>query len=158
MFSVATDVGIDRIYQMSEQKSGGQLAAVHRSWMEFGRWLKNIRVKHGMTQSEFADTLYISKAVIAKAESAINGPSPDLLVRVALTGMATLHEAARASGQYEKMMAQLPPDAQREDFGAVFASMSPEGQQAFRAVLTALAIQFPVVKPPPQPNEAPDQG
>ena len=51
--------------------------------VDFGSKLKTLRKESGMTQSELAQRLNITKAVVSYYENQERTPSPDVLIRLA---------------------------------------------------------------------------
>lgn len=52
---------------------------------EFGKTLKELRKKAGLTQQQLAEKLWITKATVSYYEQSIRHPSPEMLIKIANT-------------------------------------------------------------------------
>ena len=50
--------------------------------VDFGNNLKNLRLKHKMTQKELADKLGVTKSVVSYYELQERSPSPEVLIKL----------------------------------------------------------------------------
>ena len=50
--------------------------------VDFGKTLKALRQKAGMTQQQLADRLWLSKATVSYYEQSVRSPSPEVLVKI----------------------------------------------------------------------------
>lgn len=51
--------------------------------VDFGKTLKELRQKSGMTQKQLAERIWTSKATVSYYEQSLRSPSPEILVKLA---------------------------------------------------------------------------